>query len=129
MKLTPEFESDIRRAVNPLYVNQRGTESYERAALLGEIDRLRAASSVLVEALNTIDAVGITIYTKTRFAMAELSGRNQCRKCGANMQPGVAMGQTLVGIPDMGEVCTVSPGGKGDLIKCIKCRECGWSTT
>lgn len=41
MKLTPEFEADIRQRVNPLYVNQRGTESHERAALLGEIDRLR----------------------------------------------------------------------------------------
>lgn len=37
------FEADIRRRVNPVYADVRGTESYERAALLGEIDRLRAA--------------------------------------------------------------------------------------
>lgn len=41
--ITKEFESDIRSRVNPRYANQRGTESYERAALLAEIDRLRAA--------------------------------------------------------------------------------------
>lgn len=43
MMLTPEFEAEIRRCVNPAYVNQIGTESHERAVLLGEIDRLRAA--------------------------------------------------------------------------------------
>ena len=41
--LTQEFESDIRRRVIPAYVDVRGTESYERAALLAEIDRLRSA--------------------------------------------------------------------------------------
>lgn len=40
-RLTPEFEADIRGRINPHYVNQRGTESYERAALLEEIDTLR----------------------------------------------------------------------------------------
>lgn len=41
--MTPEFEAEIRSHVNPLYVNCRGTESYERAILLAEIDRLRSA--------------------------------------------------------------------------------------
>lgn len=40
-KLTPEHEADVRSRVNPQYVNQRGTESHERAILLGEIDSLR----------------------------------------------------------------------------------------
>lgn len=42
MNLTPEHEAEIRSKVNPLYRDQRGTESHERAMLLGEIDRLRA---------------------------------------------------------------------------------------
>ena len=42
-RLTPEFEAEIQAKVNPIYINQRGTESYERAVLLGEIYRLRAA--------------------------------------------------------------------------------------
>ena len=40
-RFTPEYEAMVRATVNPLYVNQRGTESYERATLLGEIDDLR----------------------------------------------------------------------------------------
>lgn len=40
--LTPEFESEIRRSINPLYVSVKGTSSNERVLLMGEIDRLRA---------------------------------------------------------------------------------------
>lgn len=40
-KLTPELEADLRAKINPVYVNVRGTESYERKAMLDEIDRLR----------------------------------------------------------------------------------------
>ena len=40
-KLTPELEADLRAKINPVYVNVRGTESYERNAMLNEIDRLR----------------------------------------------------------------------------------------
>ena len=42
MTLTPEFEADLRAAINPAYAGVRGTESFERTILLGEIDRLRA---------------------------------------------------------------------------------------
>lgn len=42
MSLTPEHEAEIRSKVNPIYRDQRGTESHERAMLLSEIDRLRA---------------------------------------------------------------------------------------
>lgn len=46
MKLTPELEADIRSKVNPAYKDQRGTESYERDALLSEIDRLRGGEVI-----------------------------------------------------------------------------------
>lgn len=48
-----------------------------------------------------------------------------------NMQPGIALQSTLAGIPDFagGEVCTVSPGGPGRLIDCLKCADCGYSTS
>lgn len=54
-----------------------------------------------------------------------------CRKCGGEMQPGKAIAQTFDGIPDFigGEVCTVSAGGPGKLIGCMKCKNCGWSVT
>jgi hypothetical protein len=46
---TEELERDIRSRVNPQYAHISGTESYERKAMLDEIDRLRAA---IVETLN-----------------------------------------------------------------------------
>jgi hypothetical protein len=56
-----------------------------------------------------------------------------CKKCGGDMNPGRAMGQTVVGgMPDFeGEThsSTFSVGGPGKLIECLKCEECGWSTT
>lgn len=36
-----EFEADMRRIINPVYADVRGTESYERKRFLDEIDRLR----------------------------------------------------------------------------------------
>jgi len=54
--------------------------------------------------------------------------RNTCRRCGGRMSPGVAMGQTVVGEPDMGgDVATQSYGGPGRLIECRKCNRCGYS--
>lgn len=42
-KLTKELEAEIRSNVNPQYKDRIGTESYERDALLQEIDILRSA--------------------------------------------------------------------------------------
>jgi hypothetical protein len=47
-QLTPELEASLRIAINPLYADQPGTESHERADLLGEIDRLRAISASIM---------------------------------------------------------------------------------
>jgi len=41
--LDPELELNLRAAINPIYEDVRGTESYERKRLLAEIDRLRGA--------------------------------------------------------------------------------------
>lgn len=128
MKLTPEFEAYLRTKVNPLYVNQRGTESYERAALLGEIDRLRAAiQQTLDENGHLADGDTCTLQVPKRAL-----GIQTCRKCGADMRPGQAIAQTWVGTPEFpGEwqCVTMSPGGSGKLIACMKCEECGWSVT
>lgn len=125
--MTQEFESDIRRRVNPAYVDVRGTESYERAALLGEIDRLRAAiRQTLDENGHLADGDNCTLITLKRALNIQT-----CRKCGGDMKSGMAMCQTLTGIADFigGEVCTVSPGGPGKVIGCWKCEQCGWSVT
>ena len=55
-----------------------------------------------------------------------------CRKCGGAMLPGKAMGQTMTpGAPDDlgGEGQTMSVGGPGVMIDCLKCDACGWSVT
>ncbi len=56
---------------------------------------------------------------------------NVCSKCGGPMRPGKAIAQTWGGSPDFigGEVVTMSPGGPGRLIDCLKCARCGWSVT
>lgn len=52
-----------------------------------------------------------------------------CKKCGGEMGPGEAMQNTLRGVPDFadGQAVTMSYGGPGKLVDCLKCKECGWS--
>ena len=47
------------------------------------------------------------------------------------MAPGIAMGQTFTGSPDFPgrEVVTLSPGGPGVVIPCLKCPACGHSVS
>jgi len=54
-----------------------------------------------------------------------------CKKCGTQMQRGVAVGETRGGVSDFpgGEIVTTYPGGPGRLIDCYKCPSCGWSMT
>lgn len=56
-----------------------------------------------------------------------------CKRCGGLMSPSVAMQQTFTsGSPDFpGDLTgiTLSPGGPGKLIECLKCDKCGWSVT
>jgi hypothetical protein len=55
-----------------------------------------------------------------------------CRRCGGPMKPGIAMAQTFSGgSPDFigGPVVTMSAGGPGKLIGCLKCAACGHSMT
>jgi hypothetical protein len=53
----------------------------------------------------------------------------KCKKCKATLKQGIALQNRLGGVPDFvdGEVMTVSPNGKADLIKCLKCPLCGKS--
>lgn len=53
----------------------------------------------------------------------------RCKHCHTSMAPGIAIEQTYTGAPDFpgGEVVTMSPGGPGKLIECLKCPQCGWS--
>lgn len=56
----------------------------------------------------------------------------RCTKCGGTMAPGVAMGQTVTGeldFPGDRRPVTLSPGGPGVLIDCIKSSACGRSVS
>jgi hypothetical protein len=53
-----------------------------------------------------------------------------CRKCMVEMRPGKAIENTLTGAPEFIDgppIVTMSSGGPGKLIDCLKCLECGWS--
>jgi len=54
-----------------------------------------------------------------------------CRKCSGLMQPSKAIQETYTGVHDFpdGIVVTVSAGGPGRLVDCMKCEKCGWSVT
>jgi hypothetical protein len=57
-----------------------------------------------------------------------------CQHCGTPMRPGLAIEQTyLVSVDFPGEPpstgCTMSAGGPGTLVNCMKCSACGWSVT
>lgn len=53
----------------------------------------------------------------------------RCAKCNTPMQPGIAIEQTFTGSPEFqsSAVVTMSPGGPGKLVECLKCPHCGWS--
>lgn len=66
-----------------------------------------------------------------RHAESERAKWTRCRKCGGEMRPGIAMESTFRGSSDFpgAEVVTMSPGGPGRVVGCIKCSACGWSIT
>lgn len=53
VRLSAELEAELRRAINPTYADMKGTESYERKRLLGEIDALRAERDKIAQELLT----------------------------------------------------------------------------
>lgn len=52
-----------------------------------------------------------------------------CPRDNAELRPGIALQQTYTGYPEFpgAEVVTLSPGGPGELIPCLKCATCGMS--
>ena len=55
----------------------------------------------------------------------------ECIKCGEVLVEGKAIENTYTGVGDFGDhdIMTVSAGGPGKLIDCLKCPSCGWSIT
>lgn len=61
----------------------------------------------------------------------DCAGPVGCKRCGGELKPGIAIKQTFSGSPDFagGSIVTMSPGGPGRLIGCMKCSACGWSVS
>lgn len=58
--------------------------------------------------------------------------QSSCPRCGVKLSVGKAIQSTFAGgIPDFigGSVVTVSLGGPGKIVSCLKCSECGYSIT
>lgn len=56
----------------------------------------------------------------------------RCAKCGGPMRQGIAIQSTLRGVrdfPSSSTVVTLSEGGPGTVIACLKCRGCGYSVS
>ena len=56
---------------------------------------------------------------------------NICPKCAVILTKGQAIVQTYIGTPEWkgAEAVTMSVGGPGKLIDCMKCPQCGYSVT
>lgn len=57
---------------------------------------------------------------------------HRCPKCKVALHRGIATGQTYTGSPDFfgdTRAVTMSPGGPGYVMPCLKCPECGYSIT
>lgn len=75
-------------------------------------------------------AIGIELgITRQRAQQIGKMKMAKCKKCGGEMKQGKALMQTVSGSPDFsgGEIVTLSPGGPGKLIDCVKCGDCGHS--
>lgn len=56
----------------------------------------------------------------------------RCKKCGSEMKRGIATGQAWSGVAGFtgdSYAVTLSSGGTGYLMPCLKCVACGWSVT
>lgn len=121
-----------------------GMGSEREAKLLGEVERLKKQSNELLCALVGLrkfaeslayDCGWMTIDVQESLKEFDVvitkTSNNICKKCGGQMRPGIATGQTwAAGTPDFQDQTigvTMSPGGPGKIIECLKCESCGWS--
>lgn len=101
----------------------------------GEAMNRELVEGLIAGQVESISQLRLATATPDAIAMHETALAAQtegiCRKCGGSMKPSKAIEQTYTGSPDFigGEVVTISPGGTGKLIDCLKCEKCGWSVT
>ena len=83
-----------------------------------------------MKSVDQFDKRSATTDDRADWFMSQVCG---CKKCGGTMKPSKALQQTYTsGMPDFpGDDVgvTISAGGPGKLIDCLKCEKCGWSVT
>lgn len=133
--MTTEHETDIatleQEARQMRARMNRQTEELEAAN-----KRANALAAVLIELRDIVThehESKETFIARVRAVLGKDPDLRLCKRCGGIMRPGIAMGQTWnAGIPDFPgqDACiTMSPGGPGRVIDCMKCEACGWSQT
>ena len=133
--MTTEHETDIatleQEARQMRARMNRQTEELEAAN-----KRANALAAVLIELRDTVTHEHESkeaFIARVRAILGKDPDLRLCKRCGGIMRPGIAMGQTWsAGIPDFPgqDACiTMSPGGPGRVIDCMKCEACGWSQT
>lgn len=121
------------------YSRHRHTDVIEAALrLISQLQAQLAGAHEAIRYLATPDTYpggevfGMPVVVDTRLPPGTVRLCGPCPKCAGLMSPGQAIQQTYTGIPDFpGDPTpvTVSPGGPGKLVDCLKCVKCGHSVT
>lgn len=87
--------------------------------------------SKLLEALDKIKEAFVPSVVEHLGYSPRHAADQACPKCCGKMKPGKAIAQTFTGTPEWpgAEAVTMSVGGPGKLIDCLKCEKCGHSVT
>ena len=133
--MTTEHETDIATLEQEAR-QMRARMNRQAEELEAANKRANALAAVLIELRDTVTHEHESkeaFIASVRAILGKDPDLRLCKRCGGIMRPGIAMGQTWsAGIPDFPgqDTCiTMSPGGPGRVIDCMKCEACGWSQT
>ena len=133
--MTTEHETDIATLEQEAR-QMRARMNRQAEELETATKRANAMAAVLIELRDTVTHEHESkeaFIARVRAILGKDPDLRLCKRCGGIMRPGIAMGQTWsAGIPDFPgqDTCiTMSPGGPGRVIDCMKCETCGWSQT
>lgn len=110
--LGAEFEAELRSMINRAYEDVRGTESYERKRLLGEIDRLRAALRDIHDNPDGARVKAAAALTPNK-ALAEMEKEKARRDAELYFQPGKLQDEKAKQLADKYYAQYVTPPGCG----------------
>lgn len=115
----------------------RGPAARKLQSLLDDGWEINGVSIRRIGEHNLIDRGAVTTGGMVLWWHNPKQSTGICKHCNTPMQPGIAMAQTYTASEhafpsdrnDPNAIVTMSPGGPGKLIDCLKCPQCGWSMT